>query len=87
VPLNLFLSSAIATLCFVAALFFVRYLRSSGDRLFLWFAISFALEGANRTAMTLSGQLSEADPLHYTIRAVSFLLIAVAIVIKNARAK
>lgn len=82
--LNLFMSSAIATLCFVAALFFVRYWRSSRDKLFLWFAFSFALEGANRTAMTLAGQLSEAEPIHYSIRALSFILIAFAVIQKNA---
>jgi hypothetical protein len=83
--IEFFMSSAIATLAFVAAVVFLRYWRSSQDKFFLWFAFSFALEGANRTVMTLSGQLSEASPLHYTIRALSFLLIAVAILQKNAR--
>lgn len=83
-PISLFMSSAISTLCFVAAVFFLRYWRSSRDRLFLWFAVSFALEGLNRAVMTLTSQLTEASPLHYSIRAVSFALIAVAILQKNS---
>jgi hypothetical protein len=83
-PIILSMSSAISTLCFVAAVFFLRYWRSSRDRLFLWFAISFALEGLNRAVMTLTGQLTEASPLHYSIRAISFALIAVAILQKNS---
>ena len=85
--LVLFMSSAISTLSFVAALFFLRYWKSSGDRFFLWFAFSFALEGLNRAIMTATGQLTEAGPLHYSIRAVSFFLIAVAILQKNSRTK
>jgi hypothetical protein len=84
-PLILFMSSAISTLCFVAAVFFLRYWKSSRDRFFLWFAFSFALEGLNRASMTATGQLTEASPLHYTIRAISFVLIVVAILQKNSR--
>ncbi|AEG92807.1 DUF5985 family protein [Ramlibacter tataouinensis] len=77
------LMGAIAALSLVAALFFFRFWRRSGDRFFLYFALSFAIEGANRIALGLVGPASETEPLFYGIRVLAYGLIVVAIWQKN----
>jgi len=79
----LFLLGAIAMGCLVAALFFFRFWRRSGDRLFLYFGLSFLIEAVNRTHFALSGARYEEAPLYYLIRLVSYGLILLAIVAKN----
>jgi uncharacterized membrane protein HdeD (DUF308 family) len=77
------ISGAIAALSLVAALFFLRFWRSSRDKFFLWFAISFGVEGLNRMAMAVTRQANEDTPVHYVVRLVSYLVILYAIVEKN----
>jgi uncharacterized membrane protein HdeD (DUF308 family) len=77
------ISGAIAALSLVGALFFLRFWRSSRDKFFLWFAISFGIEGLNRMVMGITRQSNEDTPLHYVIRLLSYLLILYAIVEKN----
>lgn len=77
------ISGAIAALSLVAALFFLRFWRSSRDKFFLWFAISFGIEGLNRMAMAITRQANEDTPVHYVVRLVSYLVILYAIVEKN----
>ncbi len=82
--LSAFLSGAITFGFVVAALFFARFWRRTGDGLFLAFAIAFALLGLNQALLVLSGiPVEERSPL-YLIRLVAFLLIIAAIVRKNA---
>ena len=45
------LMGAIALASFVAGLFFFRYWRSTRDSFFLYFALSFWIEAANRVAL------------------------------------
>ena len=70
----------------VAALLFLRFWRSSHDRLFLFFAASFAIESVNRAAFAwLGGHAATEYQLGYVLaRLLSFLLIIAAIVDKNA---
>lgn len=77
------ISGAIAALSLVAALFFLRFWRSSRDKFFLWFAISFGIEGLNRMAMAITRQANEDTPVHYVVRLLSYLVILYAIVEKN----
>lgn len=67
----------------VAGLFFLRFWRDTGDRLFLFFAISFLVEGVNRAALGLSADPNEGRPFFYFVRLLSFLLILIGIVQKN----
>lgn len=67
----------------VAALFFLRYWRTSRDRLFLYFAVAFALEAANRAIYALNGARSEEVTLYFSLRLVAFSLILWAIIDKN----
>jgi len=81
--MNQMLSGAIAVASLVAALFFLRFWRNTRDRFFLYFALSFALEGLNRIAMGLLVQLTEDNPLFYSVRVVAYGLIVAAIWRKN----
>ena len=81
--MNLFLLGAIATATIVAAVFFLRFWRQTGDRLFLIFAAAFALEALSRIALAATANPSEGQPLFYIVRLISYLLILAAIVDKN----
>jgi hypothetical protein len=81
--MQLFLLGMIAMGCAVAALLFLRFWRSSRDRLFLYFAIAFGLEAANRAIYAFNGARSEEVTLYFSLRLVAFLLILWAIVEKN----
>lgn len=79
-----FLNGAIALGHVIAGLFFFRFWHRTRDRLFLWFAIAFALLGAIRVGMEGFGEPNEEHFL-YWFRLVAYLLILVAIVDKNLR--
>lgn len=86
--MNDMLLGAIVTASLIAALFFLRFWRSTGDRFFLFFAMAFALDGLNRlmtgSALTSSvGQADEEFPLYYLIRLLGYSLILFAIYDKN----
>ena len=81
--MNEMLTGAIAAGSIVAGLFFLRFWRSTRDRFFLYFAISFLLEGANRFLLGFMGWLREEAPAYYLIRLVAYGLILAAILEKN----
>ena len=74
---------AVAMASLVAAMFFLRFWKHTRDNFFLWFAVSFAIEGLNRAALGLSQDPNEGQPFFYIIRFLSYLLIVIAIVSKN----
>lgn len=78
-----FLLGAIVMASLTAALFFLRFWRNTRDRFFLYFALSFGIEGVNRAALALTGNPNEDRPFFYFVRFLSFLLIIVAIADKN----
>lgn len=65
--------------CLVAAMFFFRFYRDTRDRLFLWFGISFFVEGVNRSLAALQILQPDEAPLYYGIRLLAYLLILWAI--------
>jgi predicted small integral membrane protein len=78
------LVGGIAVGSFVAGLFFLRYWRSTGDRFFLFFMLSFWIEAANRVHMAMNqAWTADAAPVHYLVRLVSYGLILWAIWEKN----
>ena len=77
------LSSAVATLYAVAALFFLRFRTRTGDRLFSFFAAAFLLLATQRLALTLAREWGENVVWLYGLRLLAFVLILVAIVDKN----
>lgn len=82
--MNQLLMGAIAFGSLLAGLFFFRFWRSSRDRFFLYFALSFWIEGINRIALGLL-TASEDTPIFYGVRIIAYGLILVAILQKNRR--
>ena len=79
------LIGAIVMASFVAGLFFFRYWRSSRDRFFLYFALSFWIEAIDRIALGVLGPTSEFEPLFYGVRVLAYGLIVLAILQKNRK--
>jgi hypothetical protein len=80
--MNPIISGAIVMACAVAGLQFLRYWKSSGDNFFLYFALSFFLQGGQWLHSALVGS-SELSPLVYLARLLAYGLIAFAIYQKN----
>lgn len=83
--MEFFLMGAIAMASCIAALFFLRFWRETGDRLFVVFALAFFLLGITRLGLALSADYSEGHTSWYWVRLAAFLLILIAIVDKNRR--
>lgn len=81
--MKLIMLGAIAMASLVVCLFFIRFWKTTRDRFFLFFAVSFGIEAVNRLLLGLDNSPSEREPLIYFIRLCSFLLIIFAIVDKN----
>ncbi|KQV36894.1 DUF5985 family protein [Massilia sp. Root335] len=85
--LNDLFAGGIAMASFVIALCFLRFWRSSRDRFFLYFALSFGIEGVHRVVSALSYDDNEDSPLHYLVRLLAYGLILWAILEKNLPAR
>jgi hypothetical protein len=77
------LLGAIALGTFMAGLFFLRFQRLTGDRLFLFFAFAFFGEMVSRICMAFTAASSEEHPFIYLLRFVSYGLIIWGILDKN----
>jgi hypothetical protein len=82
---NQFLLGVIASGLLVCALLFLRSWRDTRDRLFLLFALAFAIEGLSRVVLAGSAHPSEGEPVFYVVRLVAYLIILGGIVDKNLR--
>ena len=82
-----FLDGGVSVAAATIALFFLRFWRDSGDRLFLLFALAFAIFGVNGLILVALDQESEARTLIYLARACAFGLIIAAIIDKNRAAR
>jgi hypothetical protein len=78
-----FLLGIIVTASLVAAAFFLKFWRQTGDLLFLGFGLAFLIEGFNRTAFLFISDPESGNPMIYAIRLLSYLLILGAIAYKN----
>jgi hypothetical protein len=81
------LRGAIALGWLLAGLFFFRFWWQTRDRFFLYFALSFWIESANRAALGLLPGAREDNPGFYLVRLVSYGLILLAIWQKNRPGK
>jgi hypothetical protein len=79
---NQFILGALVLACAVIALMFVRFCQKSGDRLFRYFAVAFALMGINWGALAFIRQ-DEVRTLLYLLRLIAFLLILIGVYRKN----
>jgi uncharacterized membrane protein len=78
-----FLSGAVVLGFLTCGLFFFRFWRRTRDQLFLAFAISFALLGVGQTVVALAQIPTEEKGALYLIRLIAFLVILLAIYLKN----
>jgi peptidoglycan/LPS O-acetylase OafA/YrhL len=78
-----FLSGAVTFGYLMAALFFARFWRKTGDRLFVAFAIAFVLLALNQGLAQWLGAADERVGYTYLLRVLGFVLILAAIVDKN----
>ena len=84
--MNNFVSGAIAMSSFIAALFFLRFWKSTRDRFFIFFGAAFLIEGVNRIFLAhaaIHEAIPEEVPILYLIRLAAFSLILFAIFDKN----
>jgi len=75
-------SGAIAMGFCVAGLFFLRFWRDTGDRLFALFALAFILMAVSRAYFALT-ESPDAGEDRYWVRFAAFAIILVAILDKN----
>ncbi|RYF48840.1 MAG: hypothetical protein EOO38_09245 [Cytophagaceae bacterium] len=71
----------------VAGLFFLRFWKRTGDRLFVLFALAFWVLAGQRLALALASETIEDDTIFYIVRLSAFVLILVAIIDKNRSPK
>ena len=81
-----FVAGASTVASAVIALFFLRFWRDTGDRLFAMFSVAFAVFAVNRIVLTILDETNEAREYVYLIRLGAFLLILAAIADKNRSA-
>ena len=67
----------------IAGLIFLKYWKVTGDRLFVFFALAFAMLSINYLVLAAVIPAFEARHLIYLIRLAGFVLIIVGIVDKN----
>ncbi len=82
-----FLAGMITMGYLMAALFFVRFWRRTGDILFIAFGLAFLLFAVNQGLVALAGIPREERSWIYIIRLLGFGLIIFAIVAKNVARK
>ena len=81
-PLNQFLLGAVVASCLVIGMFFLRFWRKTGDRLFAIFAVAFWTLGLNWLLLAFIQQ-DEIRTALYLLRLGAFALILIGIVDKN----
>ena len=78
-----FAAGALGAGFLAVGLFFLKFWRRTGDRLFLTFAIAFALIAVNQAAPVLLNIPSEHQGYIYLLRLAAFVLIIAAVLRKN----
>jgi hypothetical protein len=82
-----FLSGAVAFAHLTAAGFFLRFWLRRSDRLFLWFALAFALFAIHQALSFAFSVVSEAQGFFYGLRVLGFVVILAAIIDKNVSSR
>lgn len=81
----MFMWGAIAMACFAIGLVFLRYWKVSRDRFFLWFAAAFWTFMIGWVLRFAVPQVTDHTHFLYLPRLLGFVLILIAIVLKNRR--
>ena len=82
-----FLSGAVTLAYLLSGVFFLRFWRKTSDRLFLAFAIAFALFAINQALAHVLDIYHEPTSFIYALRVLGFVLILAAIVDKNLKGR
>jgi len=82
---NQFLWGSLSACCATVGLFFLKFWRTSGDRLFAIFPLAFWVFGVSWIGLALSNPVDDSRHAFYLVRLVAFLLIIGAIVDKNRK--
>jgi len=77
------ITGAIVMACAIIGLVFLRFWKSSHDPFFIYFALSFWIQGAQWLHSGTVGASSEYSPVYYLPRLFAYGLIAFAILRKN----
>lgn len=78
-----FLSGAVVMAFSVISLLFLSSARKTGERIFVFFSLSFGILAGERLLLVFLNPQEEFTPLIYVIRLLAFILIATGIVMKN----
>lgn len=78
-----FVLGASASACLAIAVFFLRFWKDTGDRLFAAFAGAFFVFGVNRLILTLTDENEDGRVYAYVLRFLAFMLVVWGIVDKN----
>lgn len=81
--ITLFISGALAAGYAIAGLFFLKFWKQTGDRLFGFFAAAFTLLLIQRVALALARDMIDDPSWYYVVRLLAFVLIVVAVIDKN----
>lgn len=81
--MNEMLTGAVALASMLVGLFFLRFWRNTHDRFFLYFSLSFWIQGLNRIVIGLWEPQGEDRATVYLIRLAAYALILMAIWEKN----
>ena len=84
---KMMLLGAIAMAAFTIALIFIRFWRTTRDRLFLFFAVAFALIGLGRIVLGAVPHSDDQTPVIYLIQLLAFVVILFAVIDKNRRSQ
>lgn len=80
-----FLSGAVTLGFFAGGLFFLRFWRRTGDKLFLAFSLAFGLLGVAQVVIAMTNVYFEDRSAAYLVRLAAFAIIIVAIGRKNRK--
>ena len=80
-----FIHGAVAMGCAIAAIFFLRFWQESRDRLFVIFALAFAVLSVSYALLGTIAFASEWRVNVFVVRLIAFCLILYAIFDKNRR--
>ena len=83
--MKLILLGAIAMACLVISLIMLRFWKTTRDRFFLYFAVSFIVAGIGRLMLGVMPHTDDQTPLIYLTQLAAFVLIIVAIIDKNRK--
>jgi len=83
--MNAFLNGFITMACLANGLFFLRFWKNTGDRLFAMFAVSFWLLAFDQIVISVLRTSQVASPAQYLARLAAFVVLIAAIVEKNRK--